>query len=80
VEDVVRLMPARNKGGPLMDSDRIDGAAKQLDGAIGELTGDAKLQAGGKLDKLSSKAKDAAVGIKDAVCDASDANRNPARI
>eukprot|EP01031_Cornospumella_fuschlensis_P008452 gene8452-10415_t len=54
-----------------MDKDRIAGAAKQAKGAIkdaaGKLTGDAKLQAEGKADKVAGKVQNAAGGAKDAV-------------
>ncbi|MFZ4405992.1 MAG: CsbD family protein, partial [Paracraurococcus sp.] len=42
-----------------MDKDRIEGAAKQVKGAVkdmaGKVTGDAKLQAEGKADKAEGK-------------------------
>lgn len=57
-----------------MDKDRIAGAAKQAKGAIkevaGKVTGDAKLQAEGKADKVEGKIQNAAGGAKDAVRDA----------
>ena len=59
-----------------MDKDRIDGAGKQVKGAIkdaaGKVTGDVKLQAEGKADK--------AVGqVQSAVGKAKDDARNAAR-
>lgn len=54
-----------------MDKDRIEGTAKQVKGAAkdlaGKVTGDAKLQAEGKADKLAGKAQNAVGGIKDAL-------------
>ena len=54
-----------------MDHDRIKGAANQAKGQIketaGKLTGDAKLQAEGKADKLKGKIQNAVGGAKDAV-------------
>jgi len=57
-----------------MDKDRIKGSADQAKGAIketaGKLTGDAKLKAEGKSDKLKGKVENAIGGAKDAVRDA----------
>ena len=51
-----------------MDKDRIAGAAKEIKGSIketiGKATGDAKLEADGKADKVEGKAVG---GFKDAV-------------
>ena len=62
-----------------MDNDRIKGAATQAKGAvkdtIGSLTGDAKLQAEGKADKLAGKAQNAVGGMKDTVRDATDPDK-----
>ncbi|SFK53799.1 CsbD family protein [Falsiroseomonas stagni] len=59
-----------------MDKDRISGAANQAKGSIkqgvGELTGDAKLQAEGMADKAKGKAQSAVGGAKDAARDAVD--------
>ena len=56
-----------------MDKDRIAGAAKNVKGsvkeAVGNLTGDAKLQAEGKADKVEGKVQNAIGGVKDAVRD-----------
>jgi len=56
-----------------MDKDRIEGAGKQAKGAIkdaaGKLTGDAKLQAEGKADKLKGKIQNAVGGARDAARD-----------
>jgi uncharacterized protein YjbJ (UPF0337 family) len=53
-----------------MDKDRIAGSAKQMKGAIkeaaGKVTGDAKLQASGKADKIAGKVQNAAGSLKDA--------------
>jgi uncharacterized protein YjbJ (UPF0337 family) len=52
-----------------MDKDRIKGSAKQAKGAlkeaIGKVTGDAKLEAEGKRDKVSGKIQNAVGGLKD---------------
>jgi uncharacterized protein YjbJ (UPF0337 family) len=57
--------------GKNMDKDRIKGAADQAKGAIkdaaGRATGDTKLQADGKADKLTGKVESAVGGLKDAV-------------
>ena len=54
-----------------MDHDRIKGAANQAKGQMkdtaGKLTGDAKLQAEGKADKMKGKLQNAIGGAKDAV-------------
>ena len=54
-----------------MDKDRIEGSANQAKGAIkeaaGKVTGDAKLEAEGKSDKIAGKIQNAVGGIKDAV-------------
>ena len=54
-----------------MDKDRIKGSANQAKGAIkeaaGKATGDAKLEAEGKGDKLAGKIQNAIGGMKDAV-------------
>jgi len=46
-----------------MDKDRIKGSARQAKGAlkevVGKVTGDAKLEAEGKSDKVASKAQNA---------------------
>ena len=54
-----------------MDKDRIAGSAKEIKGsvkeAIGKATGDAKLQADGRADKVEGKAQNAIGGVKDEV-------------
>lgn len=54
-----------------MDKDRIEGALKQAKGnlkeAAGKITGDSKLQAEGKADKVEGKVQNAVGGMKDAV-------------
>jgi uncharacterized protein YjbJ (UPF0337 family) len=54
-----------------MDKDRIAGAAKEIKGSIketiGKATGDAKLEADGKADKVEGKVQKAVGGLKDAV-------------
>ena len=58
-----------------MDKDRIEGAGKQVKGAIkdaaGKVTGDRKLQAEGKADKIVGKVQNEVGKAKDAVRDAS---------
>ena len=57
-----------------MDKARIKGVADQAKGAVkdaaGKVTGDAKLQAEGKADKLRGKMENDVGGAKDAVRDA----------
>jgi uncharacterized protein YjbJ (UPF0337 family) len=57
-----------------MHKDRIEGAGKQARGAVkdavGKMTGDAKLQADGKLDKAEGKVQDGVGKAKDAARDA----------
>ena len=57
-----------------MDKDRIEGAGKQVKGAIkdaaGKVTGDRKLQAEGKADKLVGKVQNEVGKAKDAIRDA----------
>jgi len=59
-----------------MDSDRIEGAAKQAKGAIkevaGKITGDEKLKAEGRADKVEGKVQNTVGGAKDAVRDVAD--------
>ena len=54
-----------------MNQDRIAGAAKEIKGSIketiGKVTGDAKLQADGKADKVEGKVQNAGGGLKDAL-------------
>jgi uncharacterized protein YjbJ (UPF0337 family) len=54
-----------------MNQDRIAGAAKEIKGSIketiGKVTGDAKLQADGKADKVEGKVQNAVGGLKDAL-------------
>jgi uncharacterized protein YjbJ (UPF0337 family) len=54
-----------------MDKDRIAGAAKEIKGSIketiGKATGDVKLQADGKADKVEGKVQNAVGGLKDAL-------------
>ena len=59
-----------------MDSDRIEGAAKQAKGAIkevaGKITGDEKLKAEGRADKVEGKVQNTVGGAKDAARDTLD--------
>jgi uncharacterized protein YjbJ (UPF0337 family) len=54
-----------------MDKDRIAGAAKEIKGSvketIGKATGDTKLEADGKANKVEGKVQNAIGGLKDAV-------------
>ncbi len=55
----------------IMNKDRIAGAVKELRGSvkatIGKATGDAKLEADGKADKVEGKFQNAVGGLKDAL-------------
>lgn len=57
----------------MADHDRVEGAAKQMGGSIkegiGKLTGDEKLKAEGRADKVEGKVQNTVGGIKDAVRD-----------
>jgi uncharacterized protein YjbJ (UPF0337 family) len=57
-----------------MDKDRIEGAGKQIKGAVkegvGKVTGDEKLKDEGKADKVEGKVQNTVGGIKDKVRDA----------
>jgi uncharacterized protein YjbJ (UPF0337 family) len=57
-----------------MDKDRVDGAAKQVKGAIkeavGKVTGDKKIQAEGVAEKAAGKVQNSVGGAKDAARDA----------
>ena len=59
-----------------MDKEHIKGAADKAKGAIkeaaGKLTGDKKLEAEGKLDKMKGEARDVVGDVKDAVKRATD--------
>ncbi len=52
-----------------MDKDRIKGSAQQAKGAVkevvGKVTGDAKLEAEGKSEKIVGKVQSVVGGIKD---------------
>jgi uncharacterized protein YjbJ (UPF0337 family) len=56
-----------------MDNDRIKGMGDQAKGSIkdaaGKLTGDSKLQAEGKMDKVKGKVENAVGGMKDSLRD-----------
>ncbi|HEY0835381.1 MAG TPA: CsbD family protein [Azospirillum sp.] len=62
-----------------MDKDRIEGAGKKMKGsikeAVGNLTGDEKMRAEGKMDKAEGKVQSTVGGAKDAVRDALDPDR-----
>jgi uncharacterized protein YjbJ (UPF0337 family) len=63
------LTPFSLSKGTAMDKDRIKGSAQQAKGAIkevaGKVTGDAKLEAEGKSDKIAGKVQNAVGGLKD---------------
>ena len=54
-----------------MNEDRVDGSMKKMKGDLkegaGKLTGDSKLEAEGKSDKVGGKIQNAVGGIKDAL-------------
>ena len=54
-----------------IDKDRTDGSLNQAKGSlkegVGKLTGDSKLEAEGKADKLGGKIQNASGGVKDAI-------------
>jgi uncharacterized protein YjbJ (UPF0337 family) len=54
-----------------MDSDRVEGVAKQAKGAVkeaaGKVTGDTKLQGEGMADRAEGKVQNAVGGAKDAL-------------
>ena len=54
-----------------MDKEHVKGAVDKVKGAIkeaaGKLTGDKKLEAEGKLDKMKGEARDVVGDVKDAV-------------
>ena len=54
-----------------MDKNRVIGAGKQVIGsakqAVGEIVGDAKLQADGKAEKIEGKIQNTVGGLKDAL-------------
>lgn len=54
-----------------MDKDRIAGSAKEVKGSIkdtvGKATGNTKMQAEGKADKMAGKVQNAAGNAKDAL-------------
>jgi uncharacterized protein YjbJ (UPF0337 family) len=57
----------------MMNKDRIEGSARQAGGAIkdmaGKVTGDAKMRAEGKAEKVAGKVQNAVGGAKDALRD-----------
>ena len=54
-----------------MDKDRIKGSAQQAKGvvkeAVGKFTGDTKLEAEGKAEKVAGKIQNAVGGLKDSI-------------
>ena len=67
----------------MMDKDRIYGTAKEFagkaEGAAGDLTGDAKTQASGRVREAAGVAQDLYGQAKDAVSDAADTAVNYAK-
>ena len=65
------LVFAAQIGDKPMDRNRIKGSAEQAKGKVkevaGKVTGDKKLSAEGKADKVSGKIRSAVGGLKDAV-------------
>jgi uncharacterized protein YjbJ (UPF0337 family) len=59
-----------------MDKDRVSGAMDKARGAVkegvGKMTGDSRLQAEGKADKLKGEVKNTVGGAKDALREAQD--------
>jgi len=59
-----------------MDKDRVNGAGNKakgaVKGAVGKMTGDAKLQAEGKADKAKGTVQNAVGGTKDSIREATD--------
>ncbi len=59
-----------------MDKNRVEGMLDQAKGALkegtGKLTGDQKLEAEGKADKVAGKAENTVGGVKDTVRDAAN--------
>jgi len=59
-----------------MDENRFEGAARKvggkIEGAVGDLTGDGKMQADGAMDRVSGAAQNAYGSAKDAVRQAAD--------
>lgn len=55
------------------DQNRIEGAAKQMGGsikeAVGKVTGDEKLKAEGRADKMEGKVQNTVGGVKDSLRD-----------
>jgi uncharacterized protein YjbJ (UPF0337 family) len=68
---VMLLVFAAQNGDKPMDRNRIKGSAEQAKGKVkevaGKVTGDKKLRAEGKADKVSGKIRSAIGGLKDAV-------------
>ena len=71
--------PPSLEGPHVMGSDRIEGAGKQAKGAVkevaGKVTGDEKLKAEGRADKVEGKVQNTVGGAKDKVRDTVDPDR-----
>jgi uncharacterized protein YjbJ (UPF0337 family) len=76
---MTRHVPDSNDRRDPMDKDRIEGVGKQVKGSVkeaaGKLTGDAKLEAEGKIDKAAGKIQNAVGGMKDAAREKADADQ-----
>lgn len=66
-----------------VDRDRVEGAANKAKGklkeAAGELVGDEKLKAEGRLDQMRGKVQNAVGSVKDTMRDALDSGKEPKR-
>ena len=64
-----------------IDSDRVDGSAKNLGGklkeGLGNLTGDAKLKSDGEADQIEGKTQNAVGGLKDKARELLDGKERP---
>jgi len=74
---VLRSEYARNQGVTAMDKDRIAGSAKdfagKVEGAVGDIAGDARTQASGRAREASGTVQNLYGQAKDAARDATDA-------
>jgi uncharacterized protein YjbJ (UPF0337 family) len=65
------VLGTSHRKGTDMDKDRIKGSAQQAKGAVkevaGKITGDAKLEAEGKGEKVAGKVQNAVGGLKDSL-------------
>jgi uncharacterized protein YjbJ (UPF0337 family) len=70
------IQPAHRKGEDTMNKDRVEGSFEQAKGKVkevaGKVTGDSKLEAEGKGQKIAGKVQNSFGGFKDAVKQAVD--------